>query len=263
MTLLLYAAAAAIGGLLVGLLGTGSSLIILPSLTLIFATTLATDDPLRLAAGTTMATIAVGAVAGAWAQHRNGQLDLRLFRLAVVPYALGAAAGPWLSRSMPTDLLTLYVAGIVAAVAVLMLFADRETANAARDYQAHRREVQLVLFGIAVGSSVAGVASGIFAIPYLSRFALPIRTVMGTSTAIAAIFAIVAALGYVTAGWSVEGLPSGALGFVYLPAFAIMAVAAAIATPLGVVLAGHVREQILRRVFAVFLLVAAIALVRM
>ena len=52
-------------------------------------------------------------------------------------------------------------------------------------------------------------------------------------------------------------LPDNALGFVYLPAFLIMAVVATLFTPLGVKLASHINERVLRRVFAVFLLVAA------
>jgi len=263
MTMLLYVVASSIGGLLVGLLGTGSSLIILPSLTLIFASTLTDQDPLRLAAGTTMATIAVGATAGALAQHRNGQVDFELFRLMLLPYAIGAAMGPWANRLLPTGALATYVAGLVVVVALSMLLGEGARQKPARDYRSHRVEIALVLFVIAFGSSLAGIASGIFAIPYLSRFSLPIRTVMGTSTASASVYAIVAAIGYVSAGWSVEGLPAATLGFVYLPAFAIMAISAAIATPQGVRLAGKVSERVLRRVFAAFLLVAAVAIVRL
>jgi uncharacterized membrane protein YfcA len=263
MTFLLYIAASAVGGLLVGLLGTGSSLIILPSLTLIFATTLHTQDPLRLAAGTTMATIAVGAIAGALAQYRSGRLDLKLFRTMLLPYAIGASAGPWTSRLLPANALAIYVAGIVVVVALLMIMTGGSQRKPARDYRSHRLELSLALLAIAFGSSVAGIASGIFAIPYLSRFSLPMRTVIGTSTASAAVYATVAAIGYVSAGWHVDGLPEPSLGFVYLPAFVVMAVTAAIATPQGVRLAGKISERALRRAFAVFLLAAAAAIVRL
>jgi hypothetical protein len=138
-----------------------------------------------------------------------------------------------------------------------MLFMGRGIKSASRDYRAHRLEISAVLIGVGICSSVAAVASGIFAIPYLTRFSLPMRTIIGTSTAGAAVYATFGSIGYISAGWSAANLPEGALGYVYLPAFAIMAVTASIFTPLGVRLARYVNERMLRRLFAVFLLAAA------
>lgn len=250
--------ASAIGGLLVGLIGTGMSLVVLPSLILIFAALLDGYDTLRLAAGTTMAAMAAGAIAGALTQYRAGHLDTRLFQWMLAPYIAGALVGPWLSKLMPTRFLSIYVAVIIMAIAVRMLLANRAPPLPRRNYDAHRFEITAVLAGIALLSSIAGIASGIFAIPYLvARFSLPIRTIIGTSTAAAALYSTVGAIGYVSAGWSAPNLPDNALGFVYLPAFLIMAVVASLCTPLGVRLASHINDRMLRRVFAVFLLIAA------
>lgn len=257
----MYVLVSAAGGLLVGLLGTGSSLIILPSLTLIFAGLMPEHDPIRLAAGTTMASIAVGAIAGAVAQYRHRNFDLGLFRMTVVPYVLGAISGPWASRLLPTAALETYVAVIVAVVAVRMLWTNGAARRADRDYRAHRVELSLVFLAIGFFCSLAGIASGIFAIPYLSRFALPMRSVIGTSTASAAVYATVGAVGYVTAGWSVADRPDATVGFVYLPAFVVLAATAAVATPQGVRLAGKISERALRRSFAAFLFAAAAAIV--
>jgi len=257
----LYALASAVGGLLVGIIGTGSSLVVLPSLALIFASELPGFDTLRLAAGTTMATMAVGAIAGALTQYRAGNLDPQLFRLTLLPYVIGSLMGPWISRLLPAQVLGIYLAGIIIFVALRMLFFNRGASIPARDYRAHRLEISVVLLAVGICSSVAGVASGIFAIPYLMRFSIPLRTIIGTSTAGAAVYSTFGAAAYVSAGWYAEGLPAGALGYVYLPAFAITAIAASIFTPLGVRLARYVNERALRRLFAVLLLVAAIAIV--
>lgn len=263
MAYLLYVLASAAGGLLVGLIGTGSSLVVLPSLALIFGGVLQGYDTLRLAAGTTMAAMSVGAIAGALAQHRAGHLDLRLFRMTLAPYVIGALAGPWISRLLPSRFLGAYVAAIIVVVAVRILTVNREASRPVRDYHAHRFEIGVVLLSIGIFSSIAGIASGIFAIPYLTRFSLPMRTIIGTSTAGAAVYSTFGAIGYVSAGWTAPNLPESALGYVYLPAFAIMAITASVCTPLGVRLASYVNERILRIVFAVFLCVAAIAIVVM
>ena len=261
MSYLFYALASALGGLLVGLIGTGMSLVVLPSLVLLFASLLDGYDTLRLAAGTTMAAMAAGAISGALVQYRAGHVDVRLFQWMLAPYVVGGLAGPWVSRLLPTSFLSTYIAVIITAIATRMLLTRRNASPAQRDYSAHRLELSVVLAGIALLSSIAGVASGIFAIPYLiARFSIPVRTIIGTSTGAAAVYSTVGAIGYVSAGWSAPDLPEYSLGFVYLPAFLIMAVTASLFTPLGVRLASYINEQVLRRFFAVFLLVAAAAI---
>ena len=262
LSFLLYVLASAAGGVLVGLIGTGSSLVVLPSLALIFASVLEGHDTLRFAAGTTMAAMAVGAIAGALTQYRAGHVDLRLFRWTLAPYVVGALIGPWISRLLPSRFLGAYVAIIIVVVALRLLFEYRAAPRSPRAYVAYRLEITAVLASIAIFSSIAGVASGIFAIPYLvARFSLPIRTIIGTSTAGAAVYSTFGAIGYVSAGWSATNLPANSLGYVYLPAFVIMAITASVCTPLGVRLASYVNERMLRQVFAIFLIVAAIAII--
>ena len=258
---LLYVLVSAAGGLLVGVLGTGSSLLLLPSLAFVFASTFPGMDSLRLAAGTTMATMAVGAFAGALTRYRVGDVDLRLLRLMMLPYVVGSLVGPWISRSLPTQVLGIYIGLILSVVALRMLLVNRPAASASRNYQDHGLEISVVLLAVGVCSSVAGVASGVFAIPYLARFALPMRTIIGTSTAAAAVYSTFGSVGYISAGWSAADLPAGSLGYVYLPAFVILALTAAVFTPLGVRLAHRLNEKILRRSFALFLLIAAIVIV--
>jgi uncharacterized membrane protein YfcA len=259
---LLYVLVSAVGGLLVGLLGTGSSLLLLPSLAMIFAATFPDLSSLRLAAGTTMATMAVGALAGAVMRYRVGDVDLHLLRLMLLPYVVGSLVGPWISRALPAPALSVYVGVLLSVVALRMLLMDRPVATSSRSYKGRELEINVVLLLVGIGSSIAGVASGLFAIPYLARFALPMRTIIGTSTAAAAVYATFGALGYISAGWTAD-LPSGAFGYIYLPAFAVMALTAAVFTPLGVRVARQVNERALERLFALFLLFAAAVIVFM
>jgi uncharacterized membrane protein YfcA len=64
-------------------------------------------------------------------------------------------------------------------------------------------------------------------------------------------------IGYVLNGQRVEGLPDGSLGFVYLPALALIVVASMPAAPLGAKLAHRMPVKRLRIVFALMLLAIA------
>ncbi len=260
MTWIVLALAGGIGALLVGMIGFGTSLVVLPTLAILFPTMFTADTALRLATGTTMATMAVGAVAAGLAQSRGGHVSWPLLRLAILPYAAGALLGPWAARYLPVDGLRIYVAGMLIVVGVWMLSRRRIGSGGQRDWRAHDVELCAVFFGIGFACSVAGIASGLFAIPYLSRFAIPLRTIIGTSTVGAALYAAFGTLGHVSAGWNMADPPPWSLGYVYLPALAIMALAGAVCAPLGVRLAGRVNDRWLRNLLSVVILCAALVI---
>jgi uncharacterized protein len=260
MTWVMLALAGGLGALLVGMIGFGTSLVVLPTLAIVFSALFPADAALRLATGTTMATMAVGAVAAGVARARGEHVSWPLLRLAILPYAAGAVLGPWIARYLPADVLRLYVAGMLIAIG-LWTFSRRGGGRVGqRAWRDHGLELRAVLFGIALASSVAGVASGLFAIPYLCRFSIPLRTIIGTSTVGAALYSAFGTLGYVSAGWSMVDPPAWSLGYVYLPALAVMAVAGAACAPLGVRLAGRMNDALLKKVLALVILCAAVVI---
>lgn len=260
MTWIILAFAGGIGALLVGMIGVGTSLVVLPTLAILFPTLFAADTALRLATGTTMATMAVAAVTAGIARSRDAHVSWPLLRLAILPYAAGALLGPWAARHLPVDVLRVYVAGMLVVVGLWTLSGRGIGSGGQRDWHAHRLELRVVLFGIGFAGSVAGVASGLFAIPYLSRFAIPLPTVIGTSTVGAALYSAFGTLGHLSAGWDMADSPSWSLGYVYLPAVAVMAVAGALCAPLGVRLAGRMNDRLLKHVLAVVILCAALVI---
>ena len=172
---------------------------ILPVLLVAFPTMFGSEIAVRLAAGTTLATMSVSALATGASQARSKHVSWPLLRLAALPYLLGASIGPWLAKYLPANGLRLYAAGILIVLGIMVL--RRPTSSpTGREWYAHKLEIRAVLFSIGLSSSVAGIASGVFAIPYLSRFSLPLREVIGTSTVAAAIYSLFGTLGYISAG---------------------------------------------------------------
>ena len=204
MTWIVMALAGGVGALVVGIIGFGTSLIVLPTLAILFPTMFPSEVALRLATGTTMATMAVGAVAAGITRSRDADVAWPLFARAVLPYAAGALAGPWVARYLPVDVLRLYVAGMLFVVGLWTVLRQRAGSTGERDWRDHALELTGVFFGIGVLSSVAGLASGLFAIPYLRRFSIPLRTVIGTSTMGAALYSAFGTLGHMSAGWGLS-----------------------------------------------------------
>jgi uncharacterized membrane protein YfcA len=102
-------------------------------------------------------------------------------------------------------------------------------------------------------------AGGAFlSIPFLARCNVPLKRAIGTAAANGFPIAAAGTVGYVLNGLRVSGLPDGSLGFVYLPALAIIVAASMPAAPLGAKVAHRLPVRRLRIVFALMLLALAL-----
>ena len=87
---------------------------------------------------------------------------------------------------------------------------------------------------------------------------MSIRKAIATSAAIGFPIAVSGTLGFIVTGWSVADRPVMSLGYVNLPAFISIVVASVLSAPLGAWIAHRIPPEILKKIFAVFLLVLAI-----
>ena len=109
-------------------------------------------------------------------------------------------------------------------------------------------------------SAVVGIGGGSMTVPLLvSRGVQPVRAV-GTSSACGVAIGLASAFGYALRAPS-GALPSHAIGYIYLPAAIGVAIASVIAAPYGTKLAHRIGGKLLKRVFAVFLVVMGIAII--
>ena len=102
-----------------------------------------------------------------------------------------------------------------------------------------------------------GVGGGSLNVPFLSYCGVPIKRAIATAAAIGLPIAISATLGYILGGLNEENLPAASVGYVNLPVFGGIVVTSLLFAPLGATLAHKLPDQILRRLFAIFLFILA------
>jgi uncharacterized protein len=114
--------------------------------------------------------------------------------------------------------------------------------------------------GGAIGavSSWVGIGGGTLSVPFMLWHNVPLHRAIATSAAIGFPIAVAGAIGYVLGGRSVEGLPPGSLGFVYLPALAGIVVGSVLTAPLGARTAHRLPVRPLKRIFALLLVALAL-----
>ena len=243
-------------GFLAGLLGIGGGAIAVPLLVWAFgAQGLPAEHVMRLALGTSMAVIFFTSLASMRAHNKRDAVDWSIVR-AMAPGILAGSFGAALGAAyIPTRGLAIIFTVLAFYAAVQMLLEFRPAASRALPGAAG-------LFGAGAG---IGVASSLFAaggafltVPFLAWCNVPIRRAIGTAAGNGFPIALAGTAGYVIQGLRADGLPSGAIGYVYLPALALIVLASMSMAPLGARTAYRLPVKTLRTVFAI--LIGAMAL---
>jgi len=252
--LLTLLASGAVAGILAGLLGIGGGVIIVPIVTLLFEQQgIAPEMAIKMALGTSLATIVVTAISSIYSHHRKGAVDWGLFRSMGSGVFVGSLLGAGLADLLPGDWLYLAFTVFLFAVSLQMAL-SRVTAR--RDLPG-RPALVATSTGVGMVSALLGIGGGTLHVPFLSFCGVPLKRAIATAAAVGLPLAISGTAGYLIGGLDERGLPVGSLGYVNLPVFASVVVASLLFAPLGVALAHRLPESLLRRLFAVFLFLLA------
>lgn len=111
---------------------------------------------------------------------------------------------------------------------------------------------------IGFASGLVGAGGGFISVPFMAWCNVAIHQAVATSAALGFPIALANAVGYVWSGQQVSNLPAGAIGYIYMPALVIIAIASVCMAPLGVQAAHALPVAKLKRVFATLLLGLAV-----
>lgn len=253
--MLAYLLLGATVGLLGGLFGIGGGTVLVPVLLFLFdAQHFPPEHLLHLALGTSMATIIFTAMASLYQHHQHRAVNWSVVRTITPGILIGTALGTLLATSIPTHFLGIFFALFVYFAAAQILFDIRPPAS--RQLPGN---FAVRLFGVFTGalSSLVSIGGGTVVIPFLLWSNLTLRHAIGTSAAISFPVAIGGTIGYIATGLNAPGLPAFTLGYVYLPCLIWTAVASVITAPLGARAVYRMKIGVLRKLFAVLLLVLA------
>lgn len=250
-----YVLAGVTAGFFGGMLGIGGGIIVVPLLLLIFSAQHIPDAlAVPLAIGTSLASIAFTSASCTRAHCARGSIDWRLVQYMAPALALGAVAGATTSTMVSPAMAKAAFLVYSAITATHMLMSRTPQARHGLPGIA---ALSGMAFGIASFSGMLGIGGASFFVPLLTAFSVATPTAIGTASALTVPIAVAGACSYIVHGLEVAGLPSEALGFVHLQAFAGIALGSMVSAPLGVAAAHRLPGAVLRRVFALVLYVSA------
>jgi len=244
-----------VSGFLAGLLGIGGGMLLVPALTfLASAQGFAPDYVVKMAVATSLATILFTSLSSVRAHHKRGAVRWEVVRLLAPGIVVGSLLGAQIARLLSTQVLALVFAAFVTYSAVQM-FIDKKP----KPIRQLPQGAGMFGTGGVIGtlSSLVGAGGGFISVPFMAWCNVPIHTAVATSSALGFPIALAGTVGYVLAGWNLQGAPAGSMGYLYLPALALIAATSVLFAPLGAAAAHKLNVQQLKRAFAVLLFVLA------
>lgn len=246
-----------LSGTLAGLLGVGGGIVIVPVLFNVFPLLgIPEAVQMKLAVGTSLATIIPTSIVSARKHHAKGAIDTGLLKAIWPSMILGVVLGTVLAIWLHGEALSAVFATIALLVALNMGFTGVDFKL--RDITPRGPGLWGIGGFIGTVSAMMGIGGGTVGVPILSMFGTPIRSAVATSSVFGLIISIPATLGFLYGGWGAHDLPPFSVGYVNLIGFALIVPSSILATPWGVHLAHTIPPLALKRAFAVFLAITAI-----
>lgn len=249
--------AAVLSGLLAGFFGIGGGIIMVPVLFHLLQAQGYNDDiSYKVATASSLAAIIFIGLHSARQHYKLGAVDMHIVKSWAAFLILGSFLGAILNRYLPVSFLFFIFIAVISFAALNLLQVKHNTlADKLPDHMGYN-----IGFGSIIGciSTWIGIGGGTLTTPILTAYNVPIHRAIGTAAAIGAVIAISATAGNLISGFNIEGRPPFSIGYVNLVAFICLATISAWFAPIGAKLAHRFNPLILKRSFAVFLILVAV-----
>lgn len=257
LALLEYLLIGAAAGTMAGLLGIGGTVIIVPSLLLVFSSTLhvPAEVTMHFVVGTSLAATIATTLFSLRAQCKHGSMYWQLFKEMLPGIAVGTILGAISASFLDTKVLKILFGVFIVIMSMQMFFRLRESAVSHLP-QGIGKFISTLFIG--VFSGLLGISGGALTIPYLTYYRIDIRRAMAVSTACGVVIAFVGTISFMLMGLRHISGPAWSTGYVYWPAALIIALGSPWFATLGSMWSNRLPVSTLRMIFGIFLFAVGI-----
>lgn len=236
-------------GFLAGLLGIGGGMLMVPFLTFLLTQQgVHADLTVKMAIATSMATIMFTSISSVYAHHKRGAVRWDIVKTLAPGIVLGSlVASMGVFALLKGAYLAIFFGLFVGFSATQMFLNKKPKPTRQLPGTAGRLAAG---GGIGFLSGLVGAGGGFISVPFMTWCNVAIHNAVATSAALGFPIALANVAGYVVAGRNAAHLPPASLGFVWLPALAVVAIASVMTAPLGAKAAHALPVATLKRVFA-------------
>ena len=251
----------AFAGVIAGLLGVGGGIVLVPAFLYTF-TALGYTGPqiMQVCLATSLATIVFTSVRSLRGHIAKGAADLDVLRGWAPGIAIGAVVGVLVAGGMKTSALMVVFGVLGTIVGLYLAFGHDDWRLGDRLPTGIGRAITAPVIGFL--SVLMGIGGGSFGVPMMRLYGMPIHRAVGTASGFGIVIALPSVIGFMLQGWGSPDRPPLTLGLVNVPAFLIVIFVTMITTTWGVRIAHAMDPKPLKRVFAAFIIIVALNMLR-
>lgn len=257
----LLAAVGVFAGILAGLLGVGGGIVLVPAFYYVFGG-LGYESPhlMQLCVATSLATMVVTAIRSLSTHSKEGDVQWYVLRGWGPGIVIGAALGVFVVAQLETVTLQIIFGVLAFSVGLYMALGKAHwQLGEALPSGVARAVLSPVIGGLSV---LIGVGGGAFGVPLMTLHGIAIHRAVATASGFGLLIAVPSVIGFLLVSMPAEVRPPFTVGSVNFAAFAIIVAMTLLTAPFGARLAHRLDAAKLRRVFAVFLLLVAVNMLR-
>ncbi len=259
----IYVAMGVFAGIVAAMFGVGGGFAVAPILLIALTVQdIGGAQRMHLTVGTTQAVILVTASYSAVLRWRAGDTYVPLVMRFVPLVAIGAILGAALGDALPGGVLKAIFIFFIALTIARGLLSKRIVDFQSGTDLSGVRGPEYWIAGSLAGflGSLMGPGPAVLVAPFLRKLRFSMATTVGTCSTLAACLGLFAGGTYVIGGLGEAGLPPGSLGYLYLPAFAGLAVGGLAGAPLGLRISHRLDDHLQGRLYLVYLAVVLVVM---
>ncbi|WP_095589018.1 sulfite exporter TauE/SafE family protein [Actibacterium ureilyticum] len=251
----------ALAGVIAGLLGVGGGIILVPAFLYTFTVLgYGGSQVMQVCLATSLATIIVTSVRSVLSHNKKGAVDWNILRAWAPGIVIGAIVGVLVAAQLRSVVLQGIFGFFGIMVGLYMAFGKTHWRLGEGMPTGGLRAALSGFIGFM--SVLMGVGGGSFAVPTMSLYGQPIHRAVATAAGFGLLIALPSAVAFLLVQIPDDSRPPLTIGAVNLPAFGIVILMTILTAPLGARLAHAMDPKPLKRVFAFFIVLVALNMLR-
>lgn len=236
-------------GILGGLLGISGGIITVPCLVYLFRFyDFPSVDLLQVAIGTSLAAMVFNGIASMKAHHARGAINWKLVKRMLPGLVVGCLVGAYVGHLLPSMILQL-IFGCFAIILGVYFYFHKRLPDLGESHLPRTPLLNSLGFGVGAISNILGIGGGTMTVPLFVKLKIPLKASVASSTATGFIISLLGALSYLILGLG-ETSYEYTIGFIFIPAFLVLATTTYLSAPWGAHLAHRLQTDHLKMIFA-------------